>query len=257
MLRTFVALLWLYSGNALACDAGALAASLDAAEAAFGAADARSLSDALAQVKRELACAREAVSPEACARVHRARALLAWTEQDPIGAKGSLRAMLHAEPFLALPPSLVPADHPLRGQLIQAEEALPLWTEAPGKGFVLVDGVRTGAIPVGQPYVLQKLGGDGSPRKAKLVEPTEAATRRNGGSSAQHGMRGAGAALAVIGGGLYGGAWASNAAYHRAVDEGDDPRIQSLHGATNALSIGSAGALLGGAGLLVGSLLVD
>lgn len=258
MPRALTALSLFYSGAALACDAATLSRSLDAAEAAFGANDTQSLAAALGDVKHDLGCARQAVSAADCARVHRARALAAFAAGDPGAARLSLRAMLHAEPFLTLPDTLVPADHPLRAELRLAEETLPRWTEAPGKDFLLVDGLRTGAIPVDQPYVAQKLSGDGVPKGAKVIEAGDAGRSSGGGSGGRAGLRAAGAALGVLGGGLYGGAWASNAAYHRAVDDAtDDARIGRLHGTTNALSIASTGALIGAGGLLISSLLVD
>ena len=60
-------------------------------------------------------------------------------------------------------------------------------------------------------------------------------------------LLGASAALGVVAGGLYGGAWAANAGYHDAVEERDNDRAISRHGLTNGLSIGSVVAGSGAA----------
>src|SRR5688500_13555248 len=153
-----------------ACDPSAIEGALATAERSFGAGDQRSLEKALKDAKGSLACLREPIPPASCARLHRARALQASLAGDADAVAASLRAMLHAAPLSTLPVSIVPARHPLHQALVQAEEATVTFTEGPGSGWLIVDGLRTGAVPVGQPYVIQRTKPDGRTLGAKLVD---------------------------------------------------------------------------------------
>jgi hypothetical protein len=148
----------------------------------------------------------------------------------------------------------VPSEHSLQGLLRLAEESPLSWTRAPASGWVLVDGVRTGAVPIGQPYVLQTIKGDGKAGGARLVRSlTEGPGGSHGGSSGSSGganpkrvLRWTGVGLGVLSAALYGGAWAANRSYHQAVVAEDNARIGATHMTTNVLSVGSvAGASLG------------
>lgn len=233
---------------------GGLDAAIAAAEGAFASSDDRTMAAAIAEVKRSLACAREPVPPTMCAGVHRVRALEAWLADDRAAAVGSLRGMLHADPRADLPSGLVPPRHVLRELLIDAEETTVSSSDAKGHGWLLIDGVRSGAVPVGQPYVVQQLRDGDAAARARIVEGTP---RRDGREAAGHGRRAlgwAGLGLGVASAGLYGGAWVSHGAYRSAVAIEDDARIGALHTSTNALSIGSVVAA--GLGLGVASVLV-
>lgn len=144
---------------------------LAAAERSFGAGDGKALARALADVEDALACVRDPVPPATCARVHRALALEASLAGDAEAVAEALRAMLHADPLAALPSPLVPDRHPLRAALVQAEERTTTFVEGPGKGWLVVDGIRTGAVPVGQPYVLQRTKPGDRTLGARLVRP--------------------------------------------------------------------------------------
>lgn len=150
------------------CDPTQLEGALTAAEEAFVTGAGDNMDDALSAMKKGLSCTREPVLPATCARIHRARALGAWLVTDPEEALGSLRAMIHADPRFSLPDNL-PIQHPLRRLLIDAQESQMAWSPAPSPGWVLVDGLRTGAVPMGQPYIAQRLKDDGQSQKARLV----------------------------------------------------------------------------------------
>ncbi len=198
-----------------------------------------------------MSCVDFELSPQLCARIHRASALTHWIEGDDLGSLRSLRAMRHADPTLGLP-RLGP-EHPMRRQLVQAEEADAAWSPSGVKGLALVDGLRTGLVPVEQPYVLQLLDEDGSPLKPRIVERLAAASEPSSPAKpVARTLRWTGLGLGVGAAALYGSAWGTRAAYFRAVDDGNDDAIGSKHATTNGLAIGSvvltslaAGAILG------------
>lgn len=239
------------------CDPAAISAALGTAERAFPTGDAPSMEAALFSVRKGLACTRDPMSPELCAQVHRAYALQHWLQGDQTGARLELQAMLNADPHYQLPDLIVGERHPLRAVLTQAEEVVPTWTDAPGSGWVLVDGVKTGAVPREQPYLLQSLKADGKAGGARLVErsPQEGSGAR-GRVDKRAALRITGAGLGVAAIGLYGGAWASRGSYEDAVTARDNERIAHTYGATNGLSIGSVVALGLGAGAAVSAQLV-
>src|SRR5262249_11241098 len=183
--------------------------------------------------------------------IERGYALGRWLAQDPIGGRLSLQAMLDADPHAELPLVLVGERHPLRETLTEAEEVMPTWVDAPGGGWVLVDGVRTGAVPSNQPYVLQGLKPDGRATGARLVERTRQEGANEGHPGAPRtALRLTGLGLGVASAALYGAAWASHGSYEDAVLARDNPRIGEAHSWTNALSIGSVAALGAGTSIV-------
>lgn len=239
---TLISLLYSTSPALAGCDAGAISSGISEAERAFKGGDLKGMDETLSSLRRSLACVREPVAPALCAAVHRTHALRAWLYADESSAVGSLRAMLHADPRATLPIELIPRAHGLQMLLMQAEEAPLQWSRAPSSGWVLVDGVRTGAVPVGQPYLLQPIKGDGRAGGAKLIRSAEQGAVRTG-SGPKRAMFWTGASLSIVSAGLYGGAWAANRGYHRAVLAEDNDRIGSLHTTTNLLSVGSLAAV--------------
>jgi hypothetical protein len=243
------------------CDPVALEQALDAADQAFVASDEPAMSSAVKAIRKSVGCIDGPVPPGTCARVHRARALAAWIDGDEDQAVSWLRGMIHADPGIELPTGVVGDRHRLRVLLVAAQEHPIAWMEGPGKHWLLVDGLRTGAVPVGQPYVLQPVRDDGQPQRAKIVDRwrSDAGRPRAVGrtapgsstSSAQRAMRWTGLGLGAVSVGLYGGAWAANGAYQGAIEQRDDARIGRLHTTTNALSIGSVAAIGLGAGALL------
>lgn len=245
-----------------ACAPEDLDRALDAADKAFVANDGKAMTVAVKGIRRSVKCIDGPVPPGTCARIHRARALAAWLGGDEGQAVSWLRSMLHADPRTELSPEVVDARHRLRTLLLSAEEQAPRWTEGPGRNWLLVDGVRTGAVPVGQPYVVQPLKDDGEPQRARIVDRWRADSGRSRSvgtlppssgstSSTRKVMRWAGLGLGVVSAGLYGGAWATHGAYQGAVEARDDARIGRLHTTTNLLSVGSVAAVGLGAGALL------
>ncbi|MEZ4238275.1 MAG: hypothetical protein R3F59_19415 [Myxococcota bacterium] len=156
--------------RASGCDPSALDQALDAVDRAFVASDDKAMGDAVKLVRKAVRCYDAPVPPGTCARIHRARALAAWLDGEEIDAVAWLRAMLHADPRTELAPDVVDPRHRLRTLLLWAEEEPNSWTEGAGHHWLLVDGVRTGAVPAGQPYVVQPLRDDGTAQHAKLVD---------------------------------------------------------------------------------------
>lgn len=214
------------------------------------------MDEALAGLRRSLGCARAPVSPTTCAAVHRAHAMRAFLDADEAAAIASLRAMLHADPRALLPREVVPDGHALEFLMLKAEESPTEWTRAPAGGWVLVDGIRTGAVPVGQPYLMQPIRGDGKAKGARLMRVIADGSAplkmlRGGDSGPKRALRYTGVGLGVASAALYGGAWASNRAYHRAVVAEDNTRIGTLHGSTNLLSVTSVVAVGLGLGAVI------
>ena len=241
------------------CDPNQLETALGAVDQAFAANDAKAMSAAVAQMRKAMACSREPVPPQHCAKIHRARALAAWVEGDEEAVVRWFRGMLHADPRTDLPARIVSERHKLRSLLTVAEERETLWSEGPGKTWLLVDGLRTGAVPTTQPYVVQPIRDDGQTLGARVIDRsrTEGKAKRLGRKAGKRPertvLRWAGIGLGVVSAGLYGGAWATHGAYDQAVIARDNDRIGSLHTTTNALSIGSVATIGLGTGALISS----
>ncbi|MEQ1564433.1 MAG: hypothetical protein ABMA64_02260 [Myxococcota bacterium] len=239
--------------HAAGCDPATIETALTSAEKAFPSGDAERLEQQMFVVRKSMACTREPLSPTLCSRIHRGFALQRWLEGDPEASTNALGAMLHADPYATLPNLVVGDRHPLRIALLDAEEVVPSWTDAPGGGWVLVDGLRSGAVPVGQPYVLQPLKDDGRAGGARLVDRPTSEPARGGstGSGKRTRLRLIGAGLGVVSATLYSSAWVSRGAYFDAVEAGDNFRISRSYGNTNGLAIGSVAALGLGTGAVV------
>jgi hypothetical protein len=244
------------------CDPATIEGALKTVEQAFPSGDLKSVEESMFVVRKSMACVREPLTPALCSRVHRAYALQHWLENDSAGARVALEAMLNADPKATLPVLIVGERHPLRGVLVAAEEVTPSWVEAPGSGWVLVDGLRTGAAPRQQPYVFQPLKEDGRALGARLVDHPSgegggpSVPRLGGGSGNKALLRWTGVGLGVVSASLYGGAWATRGAYFDAVGTGTNDDIGRLHATTNGLAIGSLVTFGLGTGALVSAQLV-
>lgn len=239
------------------CEPTDLELNLEATESAFTADDAGTALRALSRARRALGCTSEALSATTCARLHRATALTRWLKDDRSGAELALRAMIHADPLLSLEPQLLPEEHPLHRVRISAEEAQVSWS-ASIEEEALIDGVRTGAVPLGQPYVIQHLEDDritggrwvqrsgGRGPRLPLPDHSESSPRARA-------LWYSGLGLGVSGVVLYGGALGARASYNSAVEAGNDLLIGPRHTATNALSVGAVSTALLSAGALTAS----
>ena len=228
------------------CDPADLDPHLDAVEVAFERGDVGATASAYGRARRTLGCTTTPLPASTCARIHRAHALERYVRADLVGAEGALRAMVHADPTADLP---TPLDHPLRWRLTSAEETQVHWTI--GESEALVDGLRTAAVPQGQPYVLQELD-QGIVARTRLIHRVELphlAARHDLQRTERrlwHAGLGAGASSVL----LYTAALLSRGGYNRAVRWGDNDLIKQRHAATNGLTITSVtAALLAGAGM--------
>ena len=237
-------LLWLtVTHAAAACDASDLAPSLADTEAAFRAGDAVAAHLANQRTRRALPCVREALDPTAAAQIHRSTALARYLQGDQSGVDRSMRAMLHADPQLELPIDLVPVDHPLRAAKVRAEEVVPQWSPKL-RQEALIDGVRSGAVPVDQHYVVQRLRNDAVSdgflvQRSNLFRSLGMGVRvRNRATGAPKALWWTGLGFGVAGVGLLGTAAGTGIAAPSGPD-GDN-----LRSVSTATAIGGAAALL-------------
>ena len=246
---TSLLLLALASPAHAACDAADLGPSLEDTERAFVDGDMLAAHQATVRARKAVGCAREPLAPELVARVHRATALSRWLLEDDRGVERSFRGMLHADPRLPLPVDLVPAEHPIQLDRMAAEEAVVSWHPSLNKPS-LVDGVRFGAVPVDQHYLVQRLKGDAVVR-SKLHTSLPLGKRikvimvdHHQSSRPARRLWYAGLGSAAVSLGLYSGAVVSRLRYNGANGGSDPDRADRLFRTTNALSIGASVAAL-------------
>lgn len=132
--------------------------------ARFAAGDLPGFQLAVADVRARSACLGEAMSPQDAADLHLVAALGAFADRDVDAAAAHgcvLRALGSGE---GIPESIVPAGHPLRWTLAQAEcptgELVPV--AVPGDGVLRVDGAPAAGVPGDpswRPYHLQVVRG--------------------------------------------------------------------------------------------------
>lgn len=260
-------LMWLWlAGAAWAgdCDGAALQEAIRDAEGAFASMDSSGFDAAVKAARVAVACAEQPLTPVQCAGFHRIMALEAFLDRKEDDAVLDFVAVRATQPGYQLPESIAPQDHPLRQLFDQSAEFASggTFTLPPpaGGGWLDVDGSRAEAAPSNRPFVLQYLDGSGVPKVSGYVPVggkvpeypvgnAPKAKSEGGGGLSPVGWAGIGAA--AVGAGLYGAAFATHGSYDRAVESGDADQIRSLHGTTNALTVGGVGLLGGGATLLV------
>jgi hypothetical protein len=258
---------WLLSQLALAgCPPTALSEAVSDAEKAFVAMEASALDRAHAEARGALDCQEQPLTPVLCAGVHRVEALKAFVDGDDDATILSFQAMLDTQPGYDLPDELAPPGSPLRDTLDQARQfdtSEPFPLPLPAEGWLTVDGRRAIAAPSGRPFVFQRMLDDGAVAQTAYVplgKPFPRYPLRDVGSGAEpeqpsarsgKGLLVAGAALAIVGAGAYGTAFATRGAYTSAVAEGDADRIESTHRVTNLLTVGGLVGLAGGGTLVL------
>lgn len=261
--------LFLFAGGAAAetCDSPALAGAIGRAEVAFTAMDAPGFDGAMVDARAAFECQTDPLTPILCADWHRVLALDAFLRDDGPDAVLAFHAALNTTPGYDLPTTIAPSGHPLRTQFEQAKLVAPggtLELSSPEEGWLSVDGQRSQIAPAGRPFVLQRFDDDGHVIETVYVElgapmPEYPTGQDNQGkvSSAGSGRKrsgaliGTGIALGVASAALYGAAFVTRADYDDAVDAGDVTAIEGAHTATNALVIGSIGALGVGATFVI------
>lgn len=255
------------------CDARMLTGLVADAELAFVHMDAQLFSAASAALDQALDCQTEPLSAIQVAAYHRVKALAAFFDENEPATVLSFQASLATMPGYTLPLEIAPAGHPLRQQFDQAKLFSPGDTFAlvvPADGWITIDGNRSSAAPAARPFVFQRFGSSGqvldtayvavgtpvpaypsaSSVKATLtdLDPVPTTPVRNPRNGA---LIGTGVALGAVSAALYGSAFVVRQQYDDAVVAGDEERIRSSYQTTNALVLGSGGALALGTSLLL------
>ncbi len=222
-----------------------LAERIDRAEAAYGSLDVDGFIQATDTVGLMVPCLSAPLTPQLAGRAHRALALLHWAEERPDDARLALAAAQRLLPGdAALPTDLVATGHPLQTVFVTATPGALVPTPEPAEGALMFDGVDSDR-PADEPTIAQWVVAD-APRWTQLLAPDDplpeyatpavvarvpaavavvpvpapvpaAATvlppkRSTGLSTALWATAGV---SAVGAGGLYGGAWATNASFHQ------------------------------------------
>lgn len=233
------------------------------AEQAFVRLDRTGLDRSLADAAAELACMTSPIPPTLAARLHRAKALAAFVAGDEPGARRALYAARVVDPVGDYPSGLLPADHPLRGLLVNAVLGTPASAPipAPAQGSVWFDGRISLSRPSDRPTVFQRTGPKGEVVDGAWLSPdealptfdlakSEAATKAVGPSVFL--ASGAGAAL-VASGVTYGLAAVANARFRDPATPDED--IPGIYQTNNTLVYTSVGlgalAVAGGVGAVV------
>ncbi len=260
--------LMLLAGGAAAqdgCGSAALADAIGRAEVAFTAMDGAGFDTALADARSSFECQTEALTPVLCADWHRVLALDAFLRDEGPDAVLSFHAALSTTPGYDLPTTIAPEGHPLRTQFEQAKlvgAGGTIELPPPSEGWIAVDGQRSQIAPAGRPFVLQRFDDDGTVVSTLYVElgapmpqyPTEGGGRvasESTGKKRSGVLIGTGIALGVASAAMYGVAFKTRSDYDQGVEDGDVETIEGAHTATNALVIGSIGALGVGATLVI------
>lgn len=226
--------------------------SLRHAEKSYAQRDAVGVDSGLRDAQKNLKCVAGTVDPRLSARVHRVEAFAADLKGNRSRVDEHLRAMVHADPWLGLL-DVIPADHPLQIQLIDAEEQGSsatrklLWPEA---GVIHVDGIPAAIAPSEHPWVYQQMEGRTTVLRTAWIDTGSSPPTPIGevGHKAQvkNGWKIAGVTAGIAAGAMYGAAWAERNRYERAVAAGDEVTIRDAYSMANGLTIGSV--VTGGAG---------
>lgn len=241
--------------------------------------------------EESLLCQSTPLTPPLAARVHFTLALAAFLDGDDETTRREFARARLLEPEAPFPAALAPRDHPLHKAWTTAV-VKPTMVDLPslpvGTGWV--DGepatrapsdlpfvyqleygsqVRTALIPVGgsvPKIVVDGPAGPGdapkdvTPELAPVPEPTkptevEEPPPPTPTDAGRRKRRTAGLLVTGVGAVAYSSAFATRAAYGRAVDAGDQTAIDRSHRATNVLTVAGAGLALGGAGLAISGVL--
>ena len=263
-----------------ACPAtsGDLVASVEVAEAAFGALDVAAFRAATNKVTAEANCLADSASRPVVARLHRIEGLRAFVDGDTARADQAFAAARAIEPAYVFPEALVPDGHPVRVRYTAlppqpgGTTALP----SPTSGYLTVDARTSRDRPADRPTLLQVVGDDGGVRTSTYLwpgdplpaypasavatgtSPPPTDTPRQAPRTAER--KGpnlplavaAGASLAVAGGTM-GLAASSHAAYY--ADDARPAELEGLRARTNTFYLTSVGTGVLGVGLGVGAVL--
>lgn len=166
--------LWTLATGHAACPATVADLRDDAgrSEVAFAAAAGSDFAAAVSDLRADLGCLTDALGPADVAVVHRIEALSAFLAGDHDAVVASFAAARRIEPGWQLPTSLALDDHPLRRDFDRAGSvAVPARAPVPtmAVGWLRVDGVQAGDVPVAVPFVLQQFDAAGAVAWSGLV----------------------------------------------------------------------------------------
>lgn len=257
---------------------GDLVASVEAAEAAFGALDVAAFRAATNKVTAEANCLADSASRPVVARLHRIEGLRAFVDGDAARADQAFAAARAIEPAYVFPEALVPEGHPVRVRYTAltpqagSTTALP----SPTSGYLTLDARSSRDLPADRPTLLQVVGDDGAVRASAYLWPGDpppvyaasavatgapppptdpvpppTTTKARKGPNLPLAVA-AGASLAVAGGTM-GLAAGSHAAYY--ADDARPAELDGLRARTNGLYLTSVGTGVLGVGLGVGAVL--
>lgn len=212
--------LW-FTASAGDCDPALLDLAIEAVERAYVARDSRSVKDTIGLAEASL-CG--AATPIQHAQLHRARALANLLADDADSASVHLRAANAAFPLLGAEGPLAD-DKALTRAWMQAQEIPIVWSVS--DRIAVVNGLE-------------------SP-----LRPDTPLNKRGASKGSGTGFLLAGVAIALVGGGLYGSAFATRSSYEEAIMEEDFSKLRPLHTTTNALTITGIGLMAGGGSLIV------
>lgn len=246
------------TAGAADCDAESLQVAIAGAESSFLKLDAEGFERNRAVVQDALGCQTAPVAPGDCALIHQLEGLAAFLADDVGGTLDAFRSAFASYPAYRLSTELAPEGHPLREQFLQARSAAPsasVELPRPRHGEIYVDGLRSRIVPSDRPFLVQHVLPTGAVQTtyATHVDAVPTYEARNREKPRKRVMLGIGIGSGVAAAALYRAAFASRAQYDAAVEVGDTERIEQTFRTTNGLVVGSAVALVTGAGLVIGS----
>ena len=283
--------LWLVGAALAGCDLASLRAAMTEAEDAFAELETDTFTAAATEASYAASCMEQGITPLDAASYHRLKALKAFLDGRPADSTLAFSAVLATQPGYLLPEALAPSGHPLRVAFEAAQQLADggsFQLPTPGEGWVHVDGRRISTAPAGRPWMFQKFDAAGlvessawvptggrwpeyagpviapvatAPVPAPVAPPSpvtpsiQPVAARPRATPVQKGLRATGIGLGVASLTAYGAAFAARNQYEGAVYEGDNPRIKSLHGLTNGLTVGAvSGATVSLTLILAGTL---
>ncbi len=151
-----------------------LQAALSDAEVAFSQMDLAGFEHASDAASEDLGCLGEPLTLPDAAAVHRVEALASFVDGDRSRTVLGLQAVRELQPGYRLPPSIAPENHPLRADWERAQELASGASRdlsRPAEGWLLIDGVRTTALPLDRPSIYQHLDDQGYVLSSRYLDP--------------------------------------------------------------------------------------
>ena len=151
-----------------------LQAALSDAEVAFSQMDLSAFEQASRTAEQDLLCLGEPLTLPDAAAVHRVEALSSFVGGNRSSTVLALQAVSVLQPGYRLPMSIAPENHPLRADWERAQELASGASRdlsRPAEGWLLIDGVRTTALPLDRPSIYQHLDDQGYVLTSRYLAP--------------------------------------------------------------------------------------